>query len=355
MRSTKLAVSVACVVTAGIGIGVFLGATWLLLGQTPEVRSLLGPELLRFGLGAAAAAIVATILPIWIIRCRINESIAEMNRALSQRRASSKDFPPISSSNCDREYQTLVSELNTLVGAVKESQKRLDHYAAKVAHELRAPITLLQLQLDYAAKHLDPQFVDAMTTQIRRLTDYVDTALFIAKVTGEKIRPARTRQKIADVVREIAGLYKLQAAGQKRKLSIDVSTDQEAEIDEKVLGLILHNLMSNAFSHGLGETRLRLLAGAGKATLLVVNRVCTKASAEPGTGIGLRTVAVLTQAHKGLKFRSRRIFNSYAAVLEITTLAASPLVERASLPPSPSGSTELPERPAARQVAKPME
>ena len=103
-------------------------------------------------------------------------------------------------------------------------------------------------------------------------------------------------------------------------LTVDLLTDQEADLDEKIFGLILHNLLSNAIAHGTGEIRLRLHAGDGTATLLVLNRVQTKTYTEAGTGIGLRTVAVLAQAHN-LGFRSRRIFNNYGAVMQIATLA----------------------------------
>jgi signal transduction histidine kinase len=321
MRSTKLVVSLACLVSAGLGIGIALAATSIWLGQPAEFRSQLTPGLLKFWAGSAAATVAALLVPIWIVRHRINDSVLQITNALLERRTSGRALPAINSPNRDREYQRLVSELNALMVAFKVCQNRLDQYAAKVAHELRGPITLLQLQLDYAAKELEPEFVDAMNLQIRRLTEYVDTALFIAKVAADKIRPNKTRRRIAEVIQEIVNPYELRAAGEKRRLSVELSTEQEAELDERIFGLILHNLLSNAFAHGVGETRLRLRRGVDTATLFVGNRVRTKLNAEAGTGIGLQTIATLAAAH-GLRFRSRRVFNNYAAVLRITTAVA---------------------------------
>jgi signal transduction histidine kinase len=320
MRSTKLAFSLACVAAAVIGMSISLAITWLSLSQKADYWEQLRPQLPQIWIGSMAVTAAVGVLPILIITRRINRPVEQVANALAERRMSSSDLPVVSSSNHDREYQKLVAEINDLMGVLRESQTRLDHYAAKVAHELRGPLTLLQLHLDDAAKQLDPQFLDVMTAQIRRLTEYVDTALFLAKVADHKIRPVKTRQKVAKSVQQIMASYELQAAAQQRKLSIDLPLESEAELDEKLFGLILHNLLSNAFSHGVGEIRLRSRAHNDALTLFVVNRVRTKTNTEAGTGIGLRMVESLARAHN-LKFCSRRIFNCYGAALRIPTLA----------------------------------
>jgi signal transduction histidine kinase len=322
MRSTKIAVSLACLAAAGIGIGISLGMAWLSLSQSTDQWALLKPELLKIWIGSVAVTTAAIVVPVWVLSRRINRSVEQLATALAERRVSSAGFPAVASLNGDREYQKLVAEINDLLGILRENRTRLDQYSAKVAHELRGPLTLLQLQLDYEAKRLDPQFLEVMTAQIRRLTEYVDTALYLAKVAAHKIRPVKTRHKIAALVQEISAPYNLLAVGQQRKLSIDLSIESEAELDEKIFGLILHNLFSNAIFHGLGEIRLRSRASNSSVTLMVLNRVRAKAHTEIGNGMGLRTVGTLAEAHN-LTFRSRRVFNFYAASLRIPTLAST--------------------------------
>jgi signal transduction histidine kinase len=322
MRSTKIAVSLACVAAAGIGVGISLGIAWLFLSRNPELWALLKPELLKIWVGSVAVTAAAIVLPVWIISRRINRSVEQLASALAERKVSSSEFPVVTCVNHDREYQRLVAEVNGLLGILRENQGRLDRYSAKVAHELRGPITLLQLHLDYEAKQLTPQFLEVMTAQIRRLTEYVDTALYLAKVTDHRIRPIKTRQKIAVLVQEASVPYNLQAAAQQRNLSIELSMEPEAELDEKIFGLILHNLFSNAISHGLGEVRLRSRASNDAVTLMVLNRVRVKGNTETGTGMGLRTVETLAKAHN-LTFRSRRFLSFYAATLRIPTLAST--------------------------------
>ena len=322
MRSTKIDVTLACLAAAGIGIGISLGIAWLVLGQSPDQWALLEPELPKILIGSVAVTAAAIVIPIWIMSRRINRSVEHLARALAEQRVSNAEFTAVACVNRDREYQRLIAEINDLLGILRENQTRLDHYSAKVAHELRGPITLLQLQLDYESKQLTPQFLEAMTAQIRRLTEYVDTALYLAKVTDHRIRPIKTRQKIAALVQEISAPYNFQAAAQHRNLSIELPSEPEAELDDKIFGLILHNLFSNAVSHGLGEIRLRSRASNGALTLMVLNRVRAKGNTETGTGLGLRTVEALAQAHN-LTFRNRRCFSFYAATLRVPTLASA--------------------------------
>jgi signal transduction histidine kinase len=322
MRSTKIAVSLACLAAAGIGIGISLGIAWFCLGQSADQLTLFKRELLKIWIGSVAVTAAAIVLPVWIISRRINRSVEQLAASLAERRVSSAGFPDVASVNRDREYQMLVAEINDLLRIFRENRTRLDQYSGRVAHELRGPLTLLQLQLDYEAKRLDPQFLEVMTAQIRRLTEYVETALYLAKVAAHKIRPVKTRHNIAALVQEISTHYNLLAVRQQRKLSIDLSTELEAELDEKIFGLILHNLFSNAISHGLGEIRLRSRVSNDAVTLIVLNRVRAKALGEIGNGMGLQTVGTLAQAHN-LKFRSRPVFNFYAAALRIPTLAST--------------------------------
>jgi signal transduction histidine kinase len=322
MRSTKIAVSLACLAAAGIGIGISLGIAWLSFSQSADQWAPLKSELLKIWIGSVLVTAAVIVLPVWIISRRINRSVEQLATALAERRVSSSEFLAVASVNSDREYQLLVAEINDLLGILRENRTRLDHYSAKVAHELRGPLTLLQLQLDYEAKRLDPQFLEIMTAQIRRLTEYVDTALYLAKVATHKISPVKRRHKIAALVQEISAPYNLLAVGQQRKLSVELSTESEAELDEKIFGLIFHNLFSNAISHGLGEIRLRSRASNSSVTLMVLNRVRAKAQTEIGNGMGLRTVGTLAQAHN-LTFRSRPVFNCYAAALRIPTVTST--------------------------------
>src|ERR1700757_3821123 len=133
MRSTKIAVSLACLAAAGIGICISLGIAWLSLSQGADQWALLKPELLKIWIGSIAVTAAAIVLPVWVIGRRVNRSVEQLAAALAERRVSGSEFPIVPCVNRDREYQMLVAEINDLLGNLRENRTRLDHYSAKVA------------------------------------------------------------------------------------------------------------------------------------------------------------------------------------------------------------------------------
>src|SRR6516225_2322653 len=103
MRSTKLIVSLACLASAGIGIGSSLGIiTWLCLSPNVDHGAQLRPELLKIWAGSVVVTAAVLVLPVWIFRRRINRSIEQLAGALAERRASGSESPAVGSLNRDR-------------------------------------------------------------------------------------------------------------------------------------------------------------------------------------------------------------------------------------------------------------
>jgi two-component sensor histidine kinase len=208
---------------------------------------------------------------------------------------------------------------------------------------------LLQLQVDYHSSQLEPEFLSALQNQIGRLTDYVDTALVVARAEQGSVPLRKSRQDLGEIFENLVEPYRLRAELQKRALRSRLPYGLKAELDPKILGLITNNLLTNAFSHGVGDVRVNLCRSPGGASLVVVNRVRTAGETEVehrvNTGLGLKTVGLLTKTHGGLAYRISRKRDYFAAVLRIQGAEAT----NSGGKPAPSsdeavresGSTEL--------------
>src|SRR5690349_11182333 len=124
MRSAKLAVSLVCLVTAGVGIGISIGIAWFWLRQTGE-NPVQRAEFLPVFLAACATALLAVVVAIWAVKNRPSHPVAHLAHLLEGQRVSKREFQALSSSSLNRDHQKLVSEINALINAVTDTQSRL--------------------------------------------------------------------------------------------------------------------------------------------------------------------------------------------------------------------------------------
>jgi signal transduction histidine kinase len=266
-------------------------------------------------------------IPILIIV--IIAMLLSLRRFFSPIKAISKQLAAVSSPGArttvrlvesDQPLQELVNQVNAIGEGCQEAREQLLQFSAKVAHELRAPITLLQLQIDYAAPTLDPELATSLKGQIKRLGEYVETALLVARAERGTIlikkEPLPVNQFFSDLIKP----YELRAKAHRRIFTSRLTSAHEAEIDPKIVALIFNNLVSNAFYHGEGEIRV-LVRDNGSSTLLsIANRIRTGTRSnylEGGTGMGFRTVQALASAHGDLRVSTRKWNNLFGVVFRI--------------------------------------
>ncbi|MBV9391531.1 MAG: hypothetical protein JOY96_06525 [Verrucomicrobia bacterium] len=217
------------------------------------------------------------------------------------------------------EYKSVISQISNLADNRQQTRRQFNQFSAKVAHELRGPITLLQLQIDFAAPNLELELADNLRTQIRRLTEYVETALIVARAEKGTIPIHRQKILISEFTAELLKPYRLRAETYRRKMQIRLHSKKVVEIDPKIVGLISNNLLANAFIHGSGDIRVH----SRREWLTITNRVrqgTDPADPHSSIGMGLRTVAVLAEAHGNLSVRTRKLGRTFAASIRFITV-----------------------------------
>jgi signal transduction histidine kinase len=310
-----------CAVVA-IVLAIVLAWTWLWLSlNLGSSFSSLRSELVKGWLLAAVPVAILVWTLGWRLASSANAPAQDLARGLEERLSDPAKMEPIDSENAEKGYQELVGNINKLIAVRSSGGDQLARFSAKVAHELRAPVTLLQLQMDYAARELDPEFHRSVSEQIKRLTDYIDVALLVAKAEQGSIPVTKKRARIDTAIRDLLGSYDLRAKSQGRNINAKLWSEREADFDANIFSMILHNLLSNAFAHGVGEIRLHLLDRVSHADLYILNRAKAGSSAEnskeTGTGLGLNTVKILAEAHGGMRFREARRGNNFGVLWRI--------------------------------------
>jgi signal transduction histidine kinase len=208
-------------------------------------------------------------------------------------------------------------EVNTLVRAVNRALTRLDQtmailrgFTANAAHELRTPLSIMQLSLD----RLPPSPLrDDLQADTQHMTRLVGQMLDLAQADALAVEPDTTID-LADIGREIVAAMAPKVFEAQRDLRFDAVGDTSALGHAEAIYRIYRNLIDNALAHAPGDTPIEVTAGPGPQLSVrdhgpgiadedlphIFERFWRKDRRRTdGAGLGLGIVQRLAQAHGG--------------------------------------------------------
>ncbi|MDR6850316.1 cell wall metabolism sensor histidine kinase WalK [Sphingomonas sp. BE137] len=208
-------------------------------------------------------------------------------------------------------------EVNTLVRAVNRALTRLDEtmailrgFTANAAHELRTPLSIMQLSLD----RLPPSPLrDDLQADTQHMTRLVGQMLDLAQADALAVEPDTTVD-LADIGREIVAAMAPKVFEAQRDLRFEAVGDTKALGHAEAIYRIYRNLIDNALAHAPGDTPIEVTAGPGPQISVrdhgpgiadedlphIFERFWRKDRRKTdGAGLGLGIVQRLAQAHGG--------------------------------------------------------
>jgi signal transduction histidine kinase len=219
------------------------------------------------------------------------------------------------------ELAPICDGLNQLLARLQNSFTEINHYAGKVAHELRTPLAILRLKIEQAGDRIAPELAEELQAELHQLSHVVDQSLFIARAEQGRIKAQPQTFDLAELVADVAEDFSLVASEGSRRVRLETDGQPVPVFaDPKYVRQIIHNLLANAWKHGRGDIWLRLQRGRlGGGTLAILNQIQPRAAAAEGTlGLGLRVVDSLLALQPAMKCHRRAGKKYYAARLRFS-------------------------------------
>ena len=240
------------------------------------------PAELRSGQATAMALrilvpILATIpvygLIIWLI---VGEGLRPLNQiARAIRRRQPASLEPLPQARLPEEVAPLVSELNALLARLREALERQKRFTADAAHELRSPLTALQVQLDMLARARTPEenraALEALRAGMKRAARLVEQMLTMARLEPEAQLAQPAAVALDALAAQVAGELEPLAEARRIELRLERLESVAVRGDATALHALARNLIDNAIRYAPagGAVRLAAFAEDGSAFLVV--------------------------------------------------------------------------------------
>jgi two-component system CheB/CheR fusion protein len=209
--------------------------------------------------------------------------------------------------------------------AAREAVVARDDFLAIAAHELRTPLSTLNLQLQTLAAARGPELVESVAAgrleraikQTRRLASLIDSLLEVSRITAGKLTLHPEATDLSAIVRDVAQRLRAAAADAGCAVAVDAERPVTGTWDPLRLDQVVTNLIQNAIryapaspievsvvqvsarqarlavrDHGPGippERRARIFDRFEKGT----------APSQEGLGLGLYITRQIVEAHGG--------------------------------------------------------
>ncbi len=222
-----------------------------------------------------------------------------------------------------RAHDGLEKQVLQRTAELEAANNELEAFTYSVSHDLRAPLRSINgfsrvIQEDYAEK-LDAEGKNALERIVaatERMGQLIDDLLDLSRTARAEMR--RERVNLSGNARRIAG--RLREAQPEREVEFNISEDLAVDGDERLLAVVLENLLNNAWkftektSHAVIEFGATQLDGAPSyfvrdngagfdmayaGNLFSPFQRLHNVDQFPGTGIGLATVKRIVSRHGG--------------------------------------------------------
>jgi signal transduction histidine kinase len=295
----------------------------------------LGPELVVKILGLYALLVgIAFAVAGWLVVRKTFTPIVSINDQLSAIEPNNLQVR-VQVQTEDGELNELQEHINGLLSRISLSFHQLQSYSAQVAHELRAPLTIIRLKIEEAADKIEPALAEEIQTELLRLTMHVEQALLIARAEQGHLRPNTMRFDLAELLEDVVQDFRLLARDQGRQIEVAAKKSPVC-VDPKYSKQILYSLLTNSLRHGRGTIYAVLQPGPELTVLSIKNQVKTEDSDETlDLGLGRRIVAALAALQQNMQVQTERREGWYQVTLSIRD-AAPPAKKEARIGPDGS-------------------
>lgn len=154
----------------------------------------------------------------------------------------------------------ITSSINKFLTQIEKNTKNLHEFNSIVSHEFKTPLMIIssQIELAYKTKKYEEN-LEKIEKQVHLLNELLETFLFISKVQNSFVKIELKSVSISHLLHEI--ITEIQPIYQEKNISLSLQIKENLTIlsDEKLLHLILKNLIDNSFKYTNPKGKIEII------------------------------------------------------------------------------------------------
>lgn len=223
----------------------------------------------------------------------------------------------------ERYRSHLEESLETVTRTLTVSNHELEAFSYAVSHDLRTPLRAIdgfsQVLLEDYSDTLDTNarhYLKRIRSAVNSMAELIDNLLNLSSFSRIELRPQPVN--LSAMAEDIA--EQLNALQLEQNVIIDITPDMQVDADPKLIQIVLHNLLDNAWKYSAASAEPHVWFGVSTINHQLVyfirdngigfdmteaNRLFSpfqrlhSQSEYPGSGIGLAIVQRIISRHKG--------------------------------------------------------
>ncbi|MDP5144494.1 ATP-binding protein [Rheinheimera baltica] len=298
----------------------------VMVAQPLQQRLQLADEVITASIYPVVLSLPFQALLIWLVVSRALRPLHEFSTQLTSRKAN--ELTPVTLTQVPAELKPVLSSTNSLFERLSGAFAREKRFASDVAHELRTPLSVLEITLFNALTHWKQQGMSdkdenmvALQKGVERMRHLIEQIMLLNRTHPDNFQAKTKLLDWAALCRDVVADWYSQLEQKRQQISIEGEEHLEVKADEFALRLLVSNLLGNAIKYTplQGQIILTLTHTEDAAVLEVAdsgpgiapeeyqqvfNRFYRVGgdrhhSGAPGSGLGLAIVKDIVMLHNG--------------------------------------------------------
>lgn len=309
----------------------------IMVAQPLQQRLQLADEVITASIYPVVLSLPIQALLIWLVVSRALRPLNAFSKELTSRKAN--ELTPVTLEQVPQELAPVLLSTNHLFERLSAAFAREKRFASDVAHELRTPLSVLEITLHNALTRWQQQgmpqtdeSMQALRDGVDRMRQLIEQIMLLNRTNPDNFQAKMQPIDLAALCREVVADCYNQLEQKQQKISIEGEDHLQINADAFALRLVVSNLLGNAIKYTPvgGQIKLTLHYTHSTATLEVADSGPGIAEAEyeqvfnrfyrvggdrhqsgvPGSGLGLAIVKDIVLLHNGTITLAKSEFDS---------------------------------------------